>query len=479
MSPKSILKYFRRFEHPAEIRTDPLGEFVQKGGPDRENGHPPPSLVRSYRGEDSVRPVILSDAVNFLVPPRNTGDPEILHPINTDGRAKFWNIGYEREPEETPVIYLHDWSERKRLGGNYAVLRLVTDPAAFGPQYKGAAEALTNFRGTIVGHLEQIFYDLRLADPQLSNVREHLKRIKDKVGMLFHQSNEYTDLTESITAYENNIRTLGWTAADLNEVRGILVPLKDRIKEFRNNLIPGDVIKRNTSPFFDDLFQHVGSIDTLVLDSNCQLHPGEGRLMHKLKHLQYSGEQGSYLESLLAYSIEQTKSVDPLAHVPMMVKLEETADNLRKEAVMTPYRSHMAYHKAMAVAGIGDKYLAFLQIVHHPEAVRINLALRFLKSELLRRVIGDWDYFSRRADTDQRDYAPWVAKQFKMIMEYVGPEVEHYMLLNLEGLRKMNESEKEAAEATLTGYRKLRAITSEPRGKIGKRLIKGIKNTVL
>ena len=465
MSPRGLRKLLKRV--PPGLRTDPLGDIVER------EGHPSPTEIREYRGESTVKPLILSDALHILSPKRRTGGPELLHLVNTEGRPSFWNLGYSNLPEEATAIYIHDWGERYTLGGNYTVLRLITDPEVFGQSYDGTANAITNFRGTLTNQLEEKLNERRMS-LKSSDVLEELRTLRRNVGSPLHQANEYRDLTENLDAYEDGLRSFGWSAADEQIAIGLLRIFRSRLDEAQRNLIPGEVIIERTEPYFDDIAVHAQGLDAVTLDPNCKLGPKENPLMHMLGHLQYSGHadnnfeaagrRGSYLESLLAYSIKQTASGDPLAHVAMMAKIQESADNIRKESVMTLDRSHMAYHKAMAVSNVGKRYIEFLTAAKDSRAQRMDFALIFLKSELLKRVIGDYNYFSTRPDTDQRKQAPWVAEQFKIIRDSVGYEVEHYMVSQLQSLRRSNLSERESADSILSGYSRLSKMHPAPHG---------------
>jgi len=472
MTPTSIIRYLigNMIGLPTELRIDPLGDIVEQGK------HPSPSQIREHRGEDTVRPLILSDAVFFLAPRRNTGDLEISHLVNTEARPTFWNLGYINLPVEIPVIYTHDWGERSTLGGNYAVIRLVSDSAVIGLQYDGSVRALTNFRGTLLKQLEE---RLHTNHTRPSDVTRELKTIRSRVGSSLHQLNEYVDLKENVEAYLAALPNFGWESyIDREEATELLRGLSASIGFMSANLIPGRTIRKDANVFFDDLESHAASLDSVVLDSDCRLGPtanlgpDDNPLMHILNHLQYSGRRannfngdghsGSYLESLLAYSIRQTRAGDPLAHAPILVKIAESTDNLRKEATMTALRSHMTYHRAMGVADIGDRYLQFLGSVNHPQTLRIEIALNFHKSELLKRVMGDYIYFKTRTDTDQRKYAPWVGRQFRLVRDFVGEETEHYMVTQLEGLRRLNWSERDAAEELLKSYADLSRRHQQP-----------------
>lgn len=452
MSPRdyfmNIVRIGERRETPY-IRTDPIGDIVKKGG------NPSPTQIRDHRGEDTVIPLILSDALYFRTRSRRTDEVELLHPVNTEARPTFWNLGYVNEPSEIPAIYFHDWSERRALGGDYAILRLVIDPKVFGPQYEGTASALTNFRGTLFGQLKDGFRDHERWDPRPADVIKYLRALKAGISLPVFQSREYRKLARSVDAYKKNIPKFGWPTQDQEEVMKLLRTFEARIKYLQANLLPNGVVKNNSEIFFEDLARHAKSLDSLVEDPNCIIHPKENPLMHNLNHLQYSGRESSYLENLLAYSIQQTDAANPLAHVAIMVKVEEAADNIRKEGRKTAYTSHISYHKAMNVAHIGNRYLAHLQSLGHPQTQRFSLALTFLKSELLKRVIGDYEFFSKQPDSDLRDRAPWVVKQFERVRDYVGIDVEHYMLEDLDKLRAEGPSEREMAESLINGHKKL------------------------
>ncbi len=453
MLPRDYLRNIIRISERREIpyiKTDPIGNIVKKGG------HPSPTQIREYRGEDTVKPLILSDAFYFLTRPRRTDEPELLHPVNTETRPTFWNLGYVNEPSEIPTIYSHDWSERKALGGNYAILRLVIDTEVFGPKYEGTANALTNFRGTLFGQLKDSFRDHERWNPRPADVVKYLKALKAGISLPAFQSREYRKLARSVDAYKKNIPKLGWSTQDQEEVIELLRVFKARITDLQADLLPNGIIKNNSEIFFEDLARHARSLDSLVDDPNCIRHTKENPLMHNLNHLQYSGREGSYLESLVSYAIQQTDAGNQLAHVSPMVKVGEAADNIRKEGVKTAYASHIAYDKAINVAHIvGDRYLAHLESLRHPQAKRFSLALTFLKSELLKRVVGDYEFFSIQPDSDLRDRAPWVANQFERVRDYVGVGVEHYMLEDLEKLRTEGPSEREMAESLLNGYKRL------------------------
>ena len=124
MSPKNIIRYLIGGRNPVDIgRTDPFGRIILGGG------HPSPQQTREYRGEVTVFPFYLSDALYYTHSGRRINQPQIMHFADTQERPRYRELGFSNDTlDQIAQIYYHDLSEDLSLGtfgGNYAVLRFI------------------------------------------------------------------------------------------------------------------------------------------------------------------------------------------------------------------------------------------------------------------------------------------------------------------------------------------------------------------
>ena len=205
----------------------------------------------------------------------------------------------------------------------------------------------------------------------------------------------------------------------------------------RHSPISEGTILVHSENLFGDFQTYAHSDGILTLKPGCILDGGESPLMHNLDHMQYSNKKGGYLEDLLAYAIEQANAKNPLANDTILVKIQEDTDNVRKEGEKTAYRNHKTYYRAIDIIDMGKRYIAHVKQIQKPEDYRdIELALIFLKEQLLIRVIKDFGQAQLEVD---RDYITirevWYPQQFDMIRTYVGRETDERVN---EQLRKSN-----------------------------------------
>src|SRR3989338_2139896 len=191
---------------------DHLVEILKKS-------HPSPSQVRQYRGEATVNPFIIADATYFTSKPRRTNENQVVHAANIEARPVFWELEFSNEQDAVPEIYGHDLPEDKSkgtLGGNYAILRLVTDQEVFGPKYEDTLRLLTNFRSTLVNQLEDS------AEPKatIDDIAASLRNLKRSVGDPRYQIKAYSGVMDSVQSYRDSIPSFGWVNADQEEAIG-------------------------------------------------------------------------------------------------------------------------------------------------------------------------------------------------------------------------------------------------------------------
>lgn len=444
MSPLEWFKSYwsGREMNTSELDNDPLVDML------KADKYPSPIDIRRHRGELTVKPFILAEASYFLgsylgYATRRTNESAIVHFANTEIRPVYWNLGFSNGTEDRIIlIYMHDLGEDKSndtIAGNYAIVRVPAE--VFGQQYHGPLSALTNVRATIHKQLEdRIKYDLSDHPTQADIIRflHDLRARLGSLGSLNDQSLAYGDLAKSIDLYNRKISTFVWNDQDQEEVREFLSEVNGHINDLKGRLIQQETIATLTERYFSDFENYVNDTDSLVRAPNCILLQGESVLMHNLDHSQYSDKNGSYLEDLLSYAIERSNSKNLLGNIAILTKIQEDTDNVRKEGQKTAYRSHMTYHKAISVAEISERFLTHVRPIQKPEEYRdIELALRFLKEQLLVRVIKDYSQVSLEIDQDYRNYRNrWYPLQFKVIKDYVGPDIEGKVV---EDLKQTNE----------------------------------------
>lgn len=455
--------YISRFfgtEEASGIQQDnePLIGILKRGF------HPSPSQVRQYRGEATVKPFILADAIYFTSKPRRTNENQVIHAANIEIRPTFWKLGFTNGPEVVPVIYAHDWPEDKSQGtleGNYAILRLVTDQDVFGPRYGDALRLLTNFRSTLVEQTEDFL--AKNSNVTIEDIIANLRNIRQSVGDSRNQIKAYEGIRSSVKRYQDSIPSFGWSNADQEEARELIENFLEVIIKLADDTIPNKAIRGQTEIYFENLISYLSDSKISDLDPNCQSRLGQNPIIHKLDHLQYGGEQGSYLNDIVDFTIENIGKTQ-LASAPALVKPQDSADNVRKEAEDTPYRHHMTYHKSLDVAKMGDRLLARLD-KKHTEYNELYLAYKFLKGELFVRILGDYTTATSKRDRDFRAHSRWLQGQFRMVREYVGREIEDAMLEQLENaLSDGDELEAHGAGSLLRAHRELIRLTSH-RGK--------------
>lgn len=443
-----------------DIRTDPIGSII------KQEGYPSPSQIKEHRGDASVKPYVLTEAVYYRGKGRRTNEREIIHPANTEVRAKHWNLGFTNEPEDIVLIYTHDWSEnlsRHTVGGNYAILRLIGDQLVFGNEMYEPALILTNIRESLQKGLEK-----RLGEPSKDitpkDIIDKVESLKEEVGKEHQQKAAYKLIRRREKAYLRDLEFFAWQQEDKRKASELINEFDARIQKEYDELIRPEVIKSDSKKFFEDFAMYCTKDGVSNLDPNCRLEVGESPLLHNTNHLQYSGSisspfvknwkfngngqvGGSYLEDLLIYTINETLKGNPNAHRSLKAKIQETTDNVRKEGEMNDYRRHITFHRAMGVATISDLYLEFIKQAQIPPNYKvkvmtdIGLPLRYLKSELFLGVIEDYDQVTSSRDTDPRHSIPWLRGQFKIVRDYVGGDVEAYSLQQLEELRRSGDEE--------------------------------------
>lgn len=442
--------------NPDGYRVEPLEDVIKR------EGNVPPSKVRQYRPEETVQPFIKTSALYFGDKGRRTNDPQIMHPGSIQGRPSFWQLGFDWLIEEIPVIYFHDVGEMAHfVGGNYALIRLVGEPSVFGARYLGIAEAMTNVRGTVHKHLEKL--DKGKAEARQGEVMAELEALSQDIAAPKYQRADLYTTRGKVKGYIGVLPSLGWGESDIREADEKAREVLKAINHLYRKPIAAEEISPKANRLLDELGGYVKSDDILRLDPNCVLEQGQSVLIHNLDHLQYRGSNGSYLEDLLNFSIQQVGAGDPLGHAAMMVKLGDITDNIRNEAETNAYRQHITYDKAMAVAKVGDRFLAHLKTTKNPNDDRFGIALTYLKSEFLKRVVKDYNNASREPDTRFRPHSDWLVGQFHLSRDYVGEDAVRYMLNELNTTIKHSPypAEVKVARSLLDGYKEL---NEKPRG---------------
>ena len=471
-----------------DLVNDPIAIILLD--PDPQKRHPSPSQIREHREEATVVPFVLSEAVYFLAPDRRTETSPILHFSNTEQRPKFYNRGFNNnDPDQVIQIYTHDWSEDLSLGkvsGDYAIARIVEE--IFGPRHYDAHLALTNVRGTMSHQLKKRLRrrgQFTATAPQ--DVLSSLEYLKKRVASYEDQTKAYDAVRKSAEAYKKAIDSFNWwSQEDKREGKDIADGLLQTLNRLSNGLIPVSTIGSLVAPYLSDFEDYVTVLvpnqeefaqdQRSILNPNCQLRGRESPLIHMIGHLQYGGEDGSYMDELLDFSIRQA-TLNPMASKTMGTKRQEAADNFRKEAEMTASRQHITYERGMDTLLRGDLWLAHLIQTQSLEVKVDRLVQDFAKIELLQRVIKDYTNVATEPDADYESHGLWLVDQYRRVKRYVGPEVERSLLAELEAAKNSSiERRRRFAEKLLAGYNELEEIVN---GKSrGQGIIRGLLQRV-
>jgi len=401
---------------------EPLFEVLENGG------HLSPANIRYFLGEDMVKPWLLVDAAYINRGGRRANVPAIYHFINTLVRPDYLGLGFSNERYAQKVsIVAHDLPEDigVGIGGNYAVTRFLGQ--LFGDEIEGiegSSEALTNFRNTMYKQLEAKLK----GEPRQDEVVKELSDLIEEANLIWEQTGTHLSLESSFNKYLAKLPNFVKQRRDKEETEEIIQSFLATNEQLSSDLIPNEIIRSNVKIFFENLKFYASDSESLKEDSNCQIPIDRPSvLMHNIDHLQYSGDNGSYLNDLFSYAVKNTDSLATIGLDTMLSKWQENADNLRIETDNSPPRQHMAYFRSRAICKGGDDYLRFINNVRPDDYQKASLVLKFLKGELLRRVITDFGHADLHVDTTYNLHKRWLIKQFEIISDYVGSKGEEFL----------------------------------------------------
>lgn len=438
-----------------EFENDPLVALLLDGI------HPAPSQIREYRGDSTVKPFILTEAVHFRSKPRRTNDPEVVHPVDTEIRPKFWNKGFNNDDLDQIIsIYTHDWGEnlsRGTVDGNFAIVRLIGHESVFGQQHYHPALVQTNVRRTIYINLEQRLS--MILEPTPDYIVTILTKLLGRVGAPNSQKGAYHQLKKRVNKYEEAIELFEWGQKDKEEAKELIKSLNLAEIQLHEDPLSAEMMKGIAKPYFKGYERDVRNPNLELLNPNCIFKPGQSVLMHNLEHLQYR----HYAEDLLAYAIKNTNASNKFGYIAMKTKVQEQLDNVRKEGEKNPYRQHITYEKALIIADVGKKYLEHLINVQDPRALEFLQILDYFKSELLIRVIQDYVQATTVRDRDARNHIKWLVGQFPLIKDGLGETIDDIVSKELENKKRHGDDvDKLIYGNLLRGYEQLVASLKTP-----------------
>ena len=449
---------------------DPLAEILLDSNPARR--HPSPSQIRTYRGDATVVPFIFSDMVYFLSPERRTEGSLLLHFSNTEGRPKFYGLGFENnDPDQIIQIYTHDGSEDlglRRISGNYAFARIIGE--MFGQNHYDAHMALTNIRGTLGQQLKRrlkLKNNFTRTTPQ--QTVDALDYLITRVANNEDQTRVYHTVRESVESYRNAVDSFTWWGEDdRKEAKGIAQKVLKIIERLSNDLIPTTDIQRNVEPYFTDFRSYValavpdaesfGQDQRVILNPHCQLRGQESPLFHMIHHDQYGTDGRSYIGDLFDFA-SRFDSLNPVARLIPRTKNQEAGDNFRKESENTPWRQHQTYQRGLDLFIAGDSYLKSLMDKGVADADLDKSIADFSKGQLLMRVIKDYTNIASEPDADFEGHRLWLVDQYRRIQKFVGEDIESGLVAELE-MQRGSPIERRGmfAEKLLAGQRELTDI---------------------